>query len=566
SCTLTSSNGWSYVYGNPTTLTCSCTGDGTTHLYFNGVLHDDYNATSVVFAANPSGHSVICNTTEGTNYASDSTSNSLVISKVYPDVSLSGSNVTYPEHVNVTVTESNSGDSDCTYILKRNNSQIGLDTGVAPDGDTSQLAAGDYHYEFFSEGCQNYTGFGRELYITVFKGEIPVNLFFNNGTEYQNQNMTITYGTQSNITATSSAGTVFIYRDGVEITNGTSPQSEIATLGAGTYAYKVNATGNANYSDNSTGLTYYLIVNKATPSLSLSGTWNIYYGTATDITASESNSGDGDCNYRLYRDSTLVGSGSSVSDTSTLDIGTYVYNYSTSGCTNYTSGEVTNTLTVSQMPSGGGTPPELPPSNTQIWVKMTPGAAHIMKITNEEIGLKEMQITVNNEANNVKITVKKLEGKPASVTHEISGKVYRYIEVTKQNLKDENIESAKIKFEVSKSWLSENGYDPDSVILERYTENGWMKLNTLRVGETIDSYIYEAETPGFSVFAIAATTPPPTEITTTTTTVPTTTTTTIQPVQPTPPTEKPIQIDYKLIGVIILLVIMIVFLLLSLKK
>jgi len=569
SCNLTSSNGWSYVYGNSTTLTCSCTGDGTTHLYFNGVLHDDYNATSVVFAANPSGHSVICNTTEGTNYASASTSDTLTINKTDPgaNVMVLWTNATYPNHVNVTVVETNTGDADINYTLIRNGTIITSANGTAPDPDTSQLVPTTYYYIIaaWAEG-ENYT-INRGIdafYLTVFKGEIPVNLFFNNGTEYQNQNMTITYGTQSNITATSSAGTVFIYRDGVEITNGTSPQSEITTLGAGTYAYKVNATGNANYSDNSTGLTYYLIINKDSPTLSLTATsWSIYSGSSAGVSASESNTGDSDCNYTLYRDSTLVETGSSVSDTSSLNIGNYVYKYNTSGCANYTSGSTTNTLHVISRPSGGGgTPVETPPSKSQIWVQMTPGVAHIMKITNKEIGLKEVQVTIRNEANNVKITVKKLEGKPASVAHEISGKVYKYVEIDKQNIQDENIEKAKIRFEVSKSWLNENGYDPDSVVLERYTENGWIKLNTLRVGETGDSYIYEAETPGFSVFAIAlATSEQP--VKTTTTTIPPTTTT-IQPTLPTP-SEKPISVDYKLIGVVILVIILIVFLLLSFK-
>ncbi|MFC1691826.1 hypothetical protein ACFL0W_06630 [Nanoarchaeota archaeon] len=87
-CTLSSSNAWSYTYGAATTLTCNCEGDGTTHLYFEGVEHDEYNDTSNVFAAYPSGAAVICNITSGTNYGAASDSNTLTIAKASSTVNL----------------------------------------------------------------------------------------------------------------------------------------------------------------------------------------------------------------------------------------------------------------------------------------------------------------------------------------------------------------------------------------------------------------------------------------------------------------------------------------------
>jgi len=166
---------------------------------------------------------------------------------------------------------------------------------------------------------------------------------------------------------------------------------------------------------------------------------------------------------------------------------------------------------------------------TQLWTRITPGAATIMKITNPEIGLKQINITVENQANNIKITVTKLEGKPATIVHEIEGKAYKYIEINAENINETHIDKVKIQFEVNKSWINDNSIDPDTVALNRYRVNAWERLQTRKTSEDNYFVYYEAETPGFSTFAISgeikaeATTTVPVVTTTipiTTTTVP----------------------------------------------
>jgi hypothetical protein len=133
-----------------------------------------------------------------------------------------------------------------------------------------------------------------------------------------------------------------LYEENIAIEN-----PKTITWPAGTYSYKGNVTGNANYSSNSTGATYYIIVNKATPILSLTGS-NATYNSSVNIQASESNNGDDLCIYRLYRNSTLVGTGSSVSDTSQISAGWYTYVYNTSGCSNYASNSTSLSINMSK--------------------------------------------------------------------------------------------------------------------------------------------------------------------------------------------------------------------------
>ena len=151
-----------------------------------------------------------------------------------------------------------------------------------------------------------------------------------------------------------------------------------------------------------------------------------------------------------------------------------------------------------------------------------------MKLTSKDIGIKQIAISVVNTANNVKITIQKTSGQPASVTVSISGVVYQYIEITHENLSDNNIRSATIKFNVTKQWLNDNGFLPTEVDLSRFSSNAWQKLTTRILRESNDDVEYEADSPGLSVFAIvgeksaAVTTIPEAGVTTiiATTTVP----------------------------------------------
>ncbi|MCD6557616.1 MAG: PGF-pre-PGF domain-containing protein [Candidatus Aenigmarchaeota archaeon] len=153
--------------------------------------------------------------------------------------------------------------------------------------------------------------------------------------------------------------------------------------------------------------------------------------------------------------------------------------------------------------SGGGVTnaTELTKSKTRIWAEMSPGVVHEMKIESPEIGLKTIQLVVKSQASHVKIKVTKQDSKPTEIENEPSGKVYKYVKIDTQNLDSEIIENATIQFLVDKNWTVENNIDLDKIYLNRYTTK-WQRLDTRRLGEENENYIYEARTPGFSYFAI----------------------------------------------------------------
>jgi hypothetical protein len=160
-----------------------------------------------------------------------------------------------------------------------------------------------------------------------------VNLYLNNTL---NANKTYTYPQAINATGTSQSGTVYVYRDNVLKASGSSPQNEQILLGAGTYAYKVNATGNA------TGITWYAIVNQNTTNpvniffINSSGTYqnqNISVGSGTSTTANATTIYSSSGTVALWLDGVSVNN----PNTTTLSIGLHSYKGNITGNANYSS-------------------------------------------------------------------------------------------------------------------------------------------------------------------------------------------------------------------------------------
>jgi PGF-pre-PGF domain-containing protein len=149
-----------------------------------------------------------------------------------------------------------------------------------------------------------------------------------------------------------------------------------------------------------------------------------------------------------------------------------------------------------------------------------------VNVGSTEIGIKLIELDVSNPANSVKITVEKLSGQPASITREITGQVYQYLQITHENLATV-LANARLKFNVTKQWLSDNGAAKEDVLLARYGAD-WEDLPTSLLSESSTEVEYEAQTAQFSTFAIVARAQAPTTAPTTvapgqTTSAPTTT-------------------------------------------
>lgn len=124
----------------------------------------------------------------------------------------------------------------------------------------------------------------------------------------------------------------------------------------------------------------------------------------------------------------------------------------------------------------------------------------------EDVAISKITINVKNSVNNIQVIVAKFADKPASITQEVTGKVYHYIEINKTNITDAAINQTTVRFKVEKTWLDANNINDSTVALYRYSDNAWNKLGTTKIGELPDdtqNIYYDAVSPGLSVFAIS---------------------------------------------------------------
>ncbi|MBW2976408.1 PGF-pre-PGF domain-containing protein [Candidatus Woesearchaeota archaeon] len=164
----------------------------------------------------------------------------------------------------------------------------------------------------------------------------------------------------------------------------------------------------------------------------------------------------------------------------------------------------TSTTTSSSSGGGGGGGGAVPSSNVadskaQVWSTIPAGSSFSLDVDKETIAVTAVAVSnVQSELSNVELEVAALTENPVST--DASAKVYQYLRITKKNLANEDA-GFKVRFRVTKAWLTENGLTSVNIALYRF-DNGWNELSTSVVNTDSTYVYYEAETPGFSSFAV----------------------------------------------------------------
>lgn len=223
-------------------------------------------------------------------------------------------------------------DSSSVVFELEGNSYSVANIGNIYYATVDNLAAGDYNYTWTADdnaGNSNTTG---NLSYTVVKATPVLSL---DASPSWNEN----YSTETNVSGNGCPSQLIcnLYRDGIAA-------SEPKILGAGSYIYVYNTSGNQNYTVASVNGT--LVINPISPEdgMNLTGTSPIVYGNASDFQGTETNAGDSDCVYELYANGNNV----TNPDNKIYGVGTIDYVYNTSGCTNYTAGSVSGSLEITK--------------------------------------------------------------------------------------------------------------------------------------------------------------------------------------------------------------------------
>lgn len=120
------------------------------------------------------------------------------------------------------------------------------------------------------------------------------------------------------------------------------------------------------------------------------------------------------------------------------------------------------------------------------------------------VGVSQVQISTGKETESFAVTAQPVSLGDAMQVH--GQPVAGYLEISPVGVPPGAITSGTITFVVNPSWLSSHNVAPADIVLMRYHDNQWGALPTTFIGQSGTSYNFQSVTPGFSYFAITATT------------------------------------------------------------
>ncbi len=128
------------------------------------------------------------------------------------------------------------------------------------------------------------------------------------------------------------------------------------------------------------------------------------------------------------------------------------------------------------------------------------GEEKIANFSSSWLSVVEVRLKTLENIAGIKLSLKKLD---SNLIVKPDSKSYEFFEITKEGMSNKEIDSVKIVFRVSKSWLSSNSLDEDSIRLAKYS-SGWKELSTEKLREDSGYVYYSASVSDLSTFAVIA--------------------------------------------------------------
>jgi PGF-pre-PGF domain-containing protein len=135
----------------------------------------------------------------------------------------------------------------------------------------------------------------------------------------------------------------------------------------------------------------------------------------------------------------------------------------------------------------------------QKWSQLRANVVANMRVSRDGFSLTSLQFKVNKLLSGAELSVEKRDlGDNAPK----QGKVYQSYEILPTVVTNADLEYVTMKFKVDKSWLSENSYEAEEMVMLRNADDVWVALETKKLDDDSSYVYYEASSPGLSLFAI----------------------------------------------------------------
>ena len=124
-----------------------------------------------------------------------------------------------------------------------------------------------------------------------------------------------------------------------------------------------------------------------------------------------------------------------------------------------------------------------------------------------EADVESVSFTSTSDASDVSVQVEDVGSDFEKVKDKVEnkrpeGKVYSYQNIDVSNVEDDSVSEASVGFKISKAFIEENEATVEDVRLNRFHNGEWESYEAENTGETESHYRFEADTPGFSTYAI----------------------------------------------------------------
>jgi len=313
-------------------------------------------------------------------------------------------------------------------------------------------------------------------------------------------NITVNNTLELNATALDQFG--FVIDD--VIINYTSDNEVVANVTANGVV-TAGDVGTANINASSGDVSTIILVTVFAPNLTritlVSDATSIIVGNTLNLNARALDQFDYvmDADFTYSSSNTAVATVSSGGIVTGVAVGTAIVNAS--------SGDVSATINITVIPrptsggggGGSGSFPIFCPRESMTISEMPTGLT-IVNFRTTCLPITSLEIMTNVNLTQVTVVVIPLVGRPAGTVPLQVEQVHSYLEVEQNNIANSDIEFVRILFKVDRNWVDNNG-GVNNVGFYRYTNN-WDLLDLRLISQDSTYYHFEANSPGFSYFAI----------------------------------------------------------------